>query len=402
MNKSIVAIAVAGLVGAVGFTSVAAAAEGQLYGSIRAGVISSDDDGADSGNELDLGGTGTDGNVGGQGLYSRIGVKGEADLGNGASAGFQVERGVGATLSNRHHNVWIGGSWGKLTIGQQGNPFRSAAHWAQTWFLGGQYRFNDSGSRNEGIRYDLASGPFNLAIMATANDNQTDVPLASTAPSATTVVTTNTAEREYDDGVDSWIIAAGYDIGPVTLNVAHRTDNTDIQAAPLAVGATAAAGNNTAALLQAATNTTANALDKNTNDTSLEGTRSSDNTAIGLNGSFGPVGWYLAYQTSSDNANVLENDVDSIGGFVSFAASERDLLYFYHVSHDADRETRANVSNENVTLGTDPSETILGYSHSFGGGVTFIAEYLTFDKDRPTGVDGSDIDVLALALKVDF
>ncbi|WP_423906335.1 porin [Candidatus Spongiihabitans sp.] len=452
MNKKLIAaIAATTMAGAVGFASVAAATEFNWYGSLRAGVVSSDDDKANSNRRLDLGATGKDGSVGGQGLYSRIGIKAKSDFGNGSSAGLHLERGVGkSSLSTRHSNVWIGGGWGKLTFGQQGNPYRNARNWDQSWFLGGQFGFNDGGTRIEGLRYDLATGPFSLSIMATANDNedklsdaetttihyytnepffspaalrvvdmQKDAPLfisgttdadgkftpgdTQTActmigdecaiaytlvdadtngisrpvlPSKLTRARTDVAKGgkstvKREDGIDSWILAFGYDFGPVNLNVAHRIDNTNITA--VSVGELDAAG------------------------------RSSDNTAIGLNGSAGPFGWYVSYQMSSDNAKAFKNDVDSLGGYASFALSDNDKLYLYHVSHDADRQTwERDDKTFKVSLGTDVTETILGYSHSFGGGVSFIGEYLQIDKGLPSGTKGSDPNVLALALKVDF
>lgn len=189
MKKQLIATAITAITAAaIGFTAVAQA-DAELYGSIRAGVVSSDDDGANSGNRLDLGATENDGTIGGQGLYSRIGFKGSTDLGNGASAGFKVERQVGKdALTTRHTNVYVGGSWGKLTLGQQDNPYRNARHWDQTWFLGGQ-NSTDGGSRIEGLNYALSSGAFSLNIMAVANDTNIDTADGSFSTSAIQTIT---------------------------------------------------------------------------------------------------------------------------------------------------------------------------------------------------------------------
>ena len=400
MNKKLI---VASVVAALTAPVASYAVDATLYGSIRAGLVSGDSDGADSNRRLDLGGTGNDGTLNGQGLYSRIGVKGSSDLGNGLSAGLHLERGVGSgALTTRHTNVWISGGFGKLTFGQQGNPYRNARNWDQTWFLGGQFS-TDGGSRVEGIKYSMSNGPFSLNVMATANDEAADgttfhyytatptgataVPdadlnglpefirvsgtgactaigngcakahtlnppgntgVASAAPSGTT----RTHSQDDDEsGVDSWILHAGYDFGVVALNVAHETNETE-----------------------AATART--------------------NTAVGVNGSVGPVGWYLSYQTSELENATTDNDIDSWGGFVSFAASDSDTLYGYHVAHSADAATSSQ--------GEDYTETILGYSHNFGGGVSLIAEYLTVDKDLASGANGNEPDTLVIAMKVDF
>ncbi len=421
MNKKLI---VASVVAALTAPVASYAVDATLYGSIRAGLVSGDSDGADSNRRLDLGGTGNDGTLNGQGLYSRIGVKGSSDLGNGLSAGLHLERGVGSgALTTRHTNVWVSGGFGKLTFGQQGNPYRNARNWDQTWFLGGQFG-TDGGSRIEGINYSMSSGPFSLNVMATANDAEVVVnegttvhyytaapgdgatrivadatsdahvagaPLgltlangavAATQPAAgsecstasatcalgytltpDTIGTTGanagpssitrTVGREIDDsdGVDSWVLHAGYDFGVVALNVAHETNETDA-------------------------------------------TDARSNTAVGVNGSVGPMGWYLSYQTSELENATTDNDIDSWGGFISFAASDSDTIYGYHVAHSADAATSSQ--------GEDYTETILGYSHNFGGGVSLIAEYLTIDKDLASGANGNEPDTLVIAMKVDF
>lgn len=474
MKKQLIATAITAITAAaIGFTAVAQA-DAELYGSIRAGVVSSDDDGANSGNRLDLGATENDGTIGGQGLYSRIGFKGSTDLGNGASAGFKVERQVGSgALTTRHTNVYVGGSWGKLTLGQQDNPYRNARHWDQTWFLGGQYS-TDGGSRIEGLNYALSSGAFSLNIMATANDTNIDtadgdfstfayysdetvaipavvaasaiaaVPgsaavIADDGSIATAQVDTVAAvaavtaadgipsltligggpvavdsdlvpEISGDDGIDGWVIQLGYDFGPVALNFAHETNSKEVnlpQFGNIAVtGFTTsheisgtAATQEQADALNAATSVAATNAANNLASGAVDAAKPTrDTTAFGLNGSAGPLDWYVAYQASELNTDNYENDVDSFGGFLGYNLSEKNTLYAYYVAHSADRSTYNAAGAE--TLGEDYTETILGYSRKMGPDMTFIAEYLTIDKD--TDAVGSDPSVLALALKYDF
>ncbi|SMN01875.1 hypothetical protein SPONL_189 [uncultured Candidatus Thioglobus sp.] len=152
MNKKLIAvIAATAMAGSIGFASVASAMEFNWYGSIRAGFDKQEADNRVSvatstatdatGNiinpvaaptitttqvtatnaALDLG-TGTAG--------SRFGIKGSEGLGNGLSAGFHIERSLtDSSLGLRHQNVWFKGRVGKLTLGQQNNPFRNAANW---------------------------------------------------------------------------------------------------------------------------------------------------------------------------------------------------------------------------------------------------------------------------------
>lgn len=107
--------------------------------------------------------------------------------------------------------------------------------------------------------------------------------------------------------------------------------------------------------------------------------RTRDNTAVGVNGSVVGFDWYLAHQRSYDNG-VTTRDVDSWGGFLSYAVSNIDSVYAYYVTHDADRAT---YDGADMTRGMEATETILGYSHNFGGGTSFIAEYLEQTKVLP-------------------
>lgn len=364
MNTKLITLSAA-IVGLLGFTS--AQAEFSWYGSLRAGAVYGDPDTAGQSASWDLGATGKDGSIGGQGLYSRFGIKASNDLGNGASAGLRIERGIsgyqgGDTFDARHTNVWIGGDWGKLTLGQQDNPYRSAAKWDQTWFLGGQRYYGDGGSRIEGINYSLSSGAFNLNVMATGNNGTTTTTrnVASDGNVSETV-----SANGSKSGVDRWIVTAGYDFGPVKLDVAYNTDNTVQQNGPLVNGGT-------------------------------DDNRISDNTVVGVNGSVIGFDWYLAYQVSYDSrtgdvasaGDVKAQDVESLGGFLSYAVSDIDKVYGYYVTHDEE-------------YGNEKTETILGYSHNFGGGTSFHAEYLEQDTGAAAGA-GGEPSVLALAVKVDF
>ncbi len=381
MNKSIVAIAVAGLVGAVGFSSVASA-EATVYGRVTAGAVHTDGDTDANDGAWNFGATGIDG---GHGRFNgtRFGFKGSQDLGNGMSAGFQIERevrespsanGNNTNVRQRHNLVWLSGSWGKLTLGNQNNPYMNARHWDQTYFYGGNW---GASYRHEGINYSMSNGPFSLNVMAMArseNEDDTAALLAGTGASPTT----GSVETSGDDGVDAWIVHAGYDFGVVALNVAHHADNKDTDV----TGSVAGAGGNTAEVLAA-------------NNAAADGA-SRDRTAIGVNGSVGPMDWYLAYETSELNASgsgFEDNDTSSVGGFVGFSASDKDTLYGYYVAHSADRAV-------GTSLGEDYTETILGYSRDIGPGVRFIAEYQSLDQD--TDADGSDPSKLALAVRYVF
>lgn len=390
MKKTILAIAIAGAVGAVGFSTVASA-EATVYGRIVAGAIYLDRDKTNDDGAWNLGGIGNDG-AGAPG--SRFGFKGETDLGNGSKAGFKIERSLAKrATTDRYNNVYLSGSWGQLTLGQQDNPYINALHWDQTNFYGGEY---NPSLRYEGINYSASTGAFNLNIMAIANDtidpsSGTTVLCPSTAGCVSGATTAITRDTSGDDGVDAWIIHAGYDLGPVAVNFAHYADNTDV-----AITAITTAGGTPPQVTAGQTYATTRG------GVVADLSASRDRTSIGLNGVVGPLDWYVAYETSELNAsgNYATNDIESVGGFLGFNASEVDIIYGYYVAHSADRPSAATLTTN--LLGEDFTETVVGYSREIGPGVKFIGEYRSLDKDLAGNNVGSDPTRLILALKLDF
>ena len=154
MNKMLTAIAVSTVTAwAVGYSAMASA-QAEFYGRVVAGATYIDGDEDDVGGAWDFGATDQDGG-GAQG--SRIGFRGETDLGNGLTAGFVIERAVegGASdnrLEQRHNHLYLRGGFGTVTIGQQNNPYYNARNWDGANYLGGAYDF-DTSFREE--RYSL-------------------------------------------------------------------------------------------------------------------------------------------------------------------------------------------------------------------------------------------------------
>jgi len=412
--KKFTSIAVAGLAAAIGFTSVAFA-EASFYGRVTAGAVHVDNDKEDDDGSWDFGSNKP-------GLATRVGFKGEQDLGNGMSAGFQIERDVGTSnLGKRHNLVYLSGGWGKLTLGNQNNPYMKARNWDQTYFYGGNWG-HGSNYRHEGISYSMSNGPFSLTVQAIADSGPITVSPAETttvhyftatsAPDGATLLTAS-GGTNHQPGVPTGItLDANGDVATTQPDTACSTAS-----ATCALGYTLAAGASESNLTRTATNTPADIDDSSgvdgwilhagydfgvaalnvahqTNDT--EAATARDNTAIGVNGSVGALDWYLSYQTSelANATSANENDVDSVGGFLGFNMSDKDTVYAYHVAHSADLASSS--------LGEDYTETILGYSRDMGPGLRFIAEYQGVDKDLPANTEGSDQSKLALAIRYVF
>ena len=345
---------------------------------------------------------------------SRIGIKGSEDLGNGAEAGLRWETAVGAdgSLENddadktlgRLANVWYSGAFGKITIGQQNNPYRNAANWDQSWWYGGNNRYGDGGSRLQGVRYDGEAGAFNFSVMATAENKNTDkaggayVVSGHSAVAAGTALniavaegkfsrTYTTKEVESETSLDSIIATGHYDMGVATINLGYRTNNVE----------------------------------------SNELGSSYDNFVISANGVLDALDWYIAFESNTDNfsgatkgdlggayvdANAITDnekaavgeidafgdeyfagqDVSTIGLFLGYNISDVSKVYF-------EWEDSANDGIDRAGDNLDKTATLLGFSRSFGPNTSFIAEYVAVDNGSEYQADTS---TLVGQLKVDF
>ena len=226
MKKSTLALAVAAAL--VGFGS-AAYADTTLYGSAR---VSVDYDEFDSNyrlvnGELDRVSAGSDAwdvvnNT------SRLGVRGEEDLGGGLSAIYQYEFGVDVTEGgnfNSNRPKWVGlkgSSWGSVTMGTQWTPyynvigvgdiFNSFKVFDQDTYLGYVY-----GTRmDNSLIYSTPNwSGFSAQAMLVMNgscspsDPQVSADLCRQGGSGD-----NRLPSNLSDGVDMWNIAMSYKNGP--------------------------------------------------------------------------------------------------------------------------------------------------------------------------------------------
>ena len=143
MNKKLIAIAVATAMSVPAAVTVMVPTTAQaddsgptVYGRLRAGLQRTDDDAAD------------DDVIGFEDGSSRVGIKGEEDLGNGLAAIYRYEwgttvvedEGSATGLSKRHGWVGLKGSFGQVTIGRQTNPFYGLT--GTSYALGNEYTGN--------------------------------------------------------------------------------------------------------------------------------------------------------------------------------------------------------------------------------------------------------------------
>jgi len=426
MNKQLIVAAVGALILPLSFVAkadgVTGGTEFTVYGRVVAGVYRNDSDKDGESATWEIGGTGIDG---GRLSGSRLGFNADRDLGNGMNVGFKLEQEFGRSKAvdadgnrvsdnsasiARHRYVYISGGFGRLSIGNDVGPMGNTSY-DGSYFLGGNFRKGTD--RRDGLHYSNSMGAFNFGLSVTGNEGDPSVgqearvvavdpddieaadisdaqfdaanraraaagqadydnkaALATALNEAAEITTAeatamnrvidarNAIARESagyriaDEDIDRTIIGAGYDFGAFAVNVGHDADNTDTDR---------------------------------------------DITALLVSGDVGPLHYKVGYEQQDDATKDGENDLTAVGLFLAYSVSENDLLYLEYESADDDH-TPAGTSD------TDDggTATLLGYSHSFGGGAVFVAEYRATDNDSNNGVDEADPSRLALAMIVNF
>ena len=225
-------------------TSMAVLAEGPtVYGRIAFGLknISGETD-ADDSQRID------------DHLGSRLGVKGTNDLGNGMSVDYLLEYKAGDSLSLRHANMSLNGSFGQFRLGKQtGVLYRYiGANIDQSWALGGDeyyaiasknmnsdhslrmkniaaYRFGAGPGGDDPITFDIQVQSVDMstsernssAAITGVGDGTADSPITTRAVPAVTYK----AAMDDSESIDSVTFAAATALGPVKLQLAYVDEN---------------------------------------------------------------------------------------------------------------------------------------------------------------------------------
>lgn len=216
MKKSLIALAVAGLVSAPAF---AATSNVDVYGIMNIAIQDTDATGVD----LDV----VD-NV------SRIGFKGSEDLGGGLKAVWQIEQGINATTADqtafggkglRNTFVGLAGSFGTAVVGRHDTPYKMAT---------GKYDiFGDTIADYNGGAGSGASPLDGVALIDATHDARASNAIAYISPnfSGLTVaaaVVTSMDHLDSGDTSDAFSLAAMYANGPLTVDVAYQDVKADL------------------------------------------------------------------------------------------------------------------------------------------------------------------------------
>lgn len=353
MQKKFIALAVAAAVAA----PMAAAADVTIYGQMHASWDFVDTNDAANDDSDDVTGTFR---------ASRLGFKGDEDLGDGLSAIWQVETQVQAasnSLALRNTFVGLKGGWGQVRMGRHDTPYKIGT--------GSLDIFSDTAGDYNNIIGTRTSG-------ATGFDERVPQTVAYITPSfngftaAIARVSTKLNEGANSDETEAWSGTAMYDNGPLFASLSYEQQS----------GAAIGTGSGTTA----------------TDDV--------DAWKLGLGYKFGSSKVGFVYEDISHGArnSAAERNAWYINFAHEFGANTFKIAYGAAEDSDA---VNSNDGADNWTIGLD---------HAFSKRTSVYALYTSMDNDRggfygvnagndvasgavyAPGAAGKDVDVFSLGI----
>ena len=391
MKKSALALAVAAAL--VGFGS-AAYADTTLYGSARVSV-----DWVDNSSEFPLGGTGSYGTSAEDSTWdvynnsSRLGVRGEEDLGGGLSAIYQYEFGVDVTEGtsglNSNRPKWVGlkgASWGAVTLGTQWTPYYNVIGVADIFnsnrpfsnssvYLGNQFGTRQDNS----LVYTTPNwSGFSAQAMLVMNgscipsDPQIANDLCRTTPE-------NKEPNNLNDGIDFWNISATYKNGPFFVGATYMAVDGDEFVSVTPVGS------------NFRLSPTIPAWD-------------GDQWGLAFGYNQGPFALTVTYENGDLN-NLYYGTTQNIyvTGQYTFGNNVIRAAYGYLSPDDGDFVSSVIVDPTGSVIGGtireqyDINNYILGYQYNFSKRTRVFAEYIGQDQDQ-----NGDTNIVSIGTRIDF
>jgi predicted porin len=361
MKKSLFALAALATIG----TCAQAQTSITLYGLVDAGVVV--DRSCNGCNNPKLGS--------GVASGSRIGLRGNEDLGGGLGAIFVLETGMqidtgrldqsggAGTLFGRQAFVGLNGGFGTVTLGRQYNldyltitevadPFRGGMAGSASNLVGYSARRMDNTIQYASPTIGGFTGTVAYGFGETANDNS--------------------ANRSYGG-------ALGYANGPVTLRLAHENKNTTTAGSATVVSQSSNAKNTLLAgnvNLGVATVFAGYGVNKgagsspfwnadNPYGAAVPSTASTDSrdALLGVSVPFGATTLMASY-IHKDDRNLANRDADQIGVGASYAVSKRTDFYAAY-AHIKNRNGAAYTVGNATDAGTGCIAFNVGVRHSF-------------------------------------
>ena len=391
MERKLIAVAVSS---ALALPMAAQAVEFAVSGHINRAIVSIDGTGADNDGDLK--------HKDGRTSPSRFRFTGSEELDSGMTVGVNLEYDAGASpdpdkpdddndtpFTRRHSNLYLGGEWGKLTVGQastatDGMAFANLG--GPSWLAGvtnscafysdGPACESNDGGRKDILRYDTpALGPASIAV-SSGNNDYWDIMLkvaGSLGDAGYDFRVGHIAETDTDvaatDGTVS--IHTGRDLIAGHTNVKTLLDD-------LPDGGTVALSDATDMPFDGSTELVANQLyEKRLPGTPASKTMSGDITTASLGVAFGQ-GTSVWTAWSQDDTGDDEYQYIS----VDHSYGDGSVGVFYKTAEKA---------------GVDGSIRGVGFGHAIGGGATVYAGFRQHEEDGK-----EDVDVMLAGIRVTF
>ena len=363
------------------------ASEG-FYASIRVGWFSGNEGNKDGGADVN-------------GVYSRFGVRGTNDLGNGMEGFYQyearIDHGQNDTPKTRLAHVGLRGAFGEIVAGTFWHNLYNFSYSATDVAL--NYSGWNLSSTNSGTSPKQLPNRINHAVQYTTPDlNGFKGSVLAVSDNTGTKNDDGVITRKDDNTIDSWGLATKYDTHGFSMG-ASWWNNADALAPSLST--TDATALQTA--LRGAGGATANAvvvgsdkIDDMTTWTVKLG-YSQDNWYVN--------GWYG--QTNNSDRASFTVDPDGAGNmptstvkladtkYMSLAAGvDIDKVLLYAVYDNKKEEARA----AGTSVDADATYVTLGAQYKLGAQSRVVVEYFKPDVDN----DETEDDVFMVALRHDF
>ena len=378
------------------------ASEG-FYASIRAGWFSGKEDFKDGG--ADVGG-----------VVSRFGVRGSNDLGGGMEGFYQYEAGInhnqGSHAGTRLAHVGVRGAFGEIVAGTFWNNLYGFSYSATDVALnysGWNLSSGNSGTDpkplpnriNHAVQYTTPNlNGFQGAVLAVSDNSGT----ADSDPD-----TDGKQRRKDDNNLDSWGLAAKYDIQGFSMG-ASWWNNADA-VSPIGVGSGA---DSAQTALQAFDGSDAGTAADHPNGTVTAGTGTDDQVTWTLKLGYSQDNWYVNGwygQTNAGDAKgfTVDRNGDAAANpdgdrttvkfddtkYMSFAAGvDIDKVSLYGVYDSSESDARSGFGKKSNT----DTYVTLGAQYKMGAQSRVIVEYFKPDVDSSEDED----DVFMVALRHDF
>lgn len=348
MKKSLIALAVAGVVSAPAF---AATSNVDIYGVMSVSVdwIDTNDAAADGSDIV----TGAD-------KVSRIGFKGSEDLGGGMKAVWQLEEQINTGGAFAHRNTFVGlaGGFGTVLMGRHDTPYKLAT--------GKLDPFADSiGDYNAIIGQTDALG--------NTYDNRAAGTVAYISPTfsgfhaAVAYVGAKNAETAGQDNAEAWSLMGMYDNGPIFASLAYEafsgaagagsTTTTGTDAMKLGLGYTFGA-------------TKLGLVYETISDDAVASNVERDAWYVSLSHAMGPITLKAAYGKADDAKSApVDEGATFMALGVDYNMSKRTTVYAVYA--DLGNDTNANFDlgysggTAASAAGNDISGFSIGIKHSF-------------------------------------